>query len=35
MLFEAFKKGEVDVFQEPIANRWAKGYDFPAVTDGG
>jgi peptide/nickel transport system substrate-binding protein len=32
--FEAFKKGEADVRIESDPTRWAKGYDFPAVTDG-
>jgi peptide/nickel transport system substrate-binding protein len=33
-LFEAFKKGLVDVHLENNANRWLTGYDFPAVTEG-
>lgn len=33
-MFEAFKKGLVDVFIEENAGRWARQYDFPAVTDG-
>lgn len=33
-LFEAFKKGVVDIQIESVASRWATGYDFPAVTDG-
>lgn len=33
-LFEAFKKGLVDVIRENDPTRWATGYDFPAVADG-
>jgi peptide/nickel transport system substrate-binding protein len=33
-LFEAFKKGLVDVHIEGDSNRWAKDYGFPAVADG-
>lgn len=33
-LFEAFKKGLVDVFVENDPGRWAAGYDFPAVQKG-
>lgn len=33
-LFEAFKKGLVDVHIEGDSNRWAKDYGFPAVVDG-
>jgi len=33
-LFEAFKKGDIDVFPESNANRWRTGYDFPAVSEG-
>ncbi|MEM6763157.1 MAG: extracellular solute-binding protein, partial [Pseudomonadota bacterium] len=33
-MFEAFKIGELDVFMESDASRWAKGYDFPALRDG-
>jgi peptide/nickel transport system substrate-binding protein len=33
-MFEAFKKGVVDVQLEADPGRWATGYDFPAVTDG-
>nr|WP_246301256.1 extracellular solute-binding protein [Rhizobium rhizolycopersici] len=33
-LFEAFKKGSVDIFQEGNPTKWARGYDFPAVTSG-
>lgn len=33
-LFEAFKKGVVDIHVENSAARWATGYDFPAVADG-
>lgn len=33
-LFEAFKKGLVDIAIEGDPARWAQGYDFPAVNDG-
>jgi len=33
-LFEAFKKGDIDVFVENNANRWRNGYNFPAVKRG-
>lgn len=33
-LFEAFKAGEIDVITEEDSARWARGYDFPAATDG-
>lgn len=33
-MFEAFKKGIVDVFIETSTSRWANDYDFPAVTSG-
>lgn len=33
-LFEAFKKGLVDVFVENDPGRWATGYDFPAAQKG-
>lgn len=33
-LFEAFKKGDVDVYQEGNPTKWARGYDFPAVASG-
>ncbi|HXV30265.1 MAG TPA: extracellular solute-binding protein [Sinorhizobium sp.] len=33
-LFEAFKKGEVDVYPEGSATKWARAYDFPAVSSG-
>jgi len=33
-LFEAFKKGEIDVFIENSANRWRTGYNFPALEQG-
>ncbi len=33
-LFEAFKKGEIDIFQEGNPTKWARGYDFPAVQSG-
>ena len=33
-MFEAFKKGLVDVFIEENSGRWTKDYDFPAVGRG-
>ena len=33
-MFEAFKKGLVDVMIEENSGRWASDYDFPAVTRG-
>ncbi|MDJ0929835.1 extracellular solute-binding protein [Breoghania sp.] len=33
-LFEAFKKGLIDLIVESDPKRWAQGYDFPAVKDG-
>lgn len=33
-LFEAFKKGEVDVYPEGSATKWARAYDFPAAQSG-
>lgn len=33
-LFEAFKKGLVDVLPETSPTRWLTGYDFPAVASG-
>ena len=33
-LFEAFKKGLVDVFIEENSGRWTNDYDFPAVASG-
>lgn len=33
-MFEAFKKGLVDVFVDRDPMRWQSEYDFPAVTDG-
>jgi peptide/nickel transport system substrate-binding protein len=33
-MFEAFKKGLVDVFLEENSGRWSSQYDFPAVTRG-
>jgi len=33
-LFEAFKKGVLDIFTEDQPNRWRLGYDFPAVRQG-
>ncbi|MCO6186051.1 extracellular solute-binding protein [Rhizobium sp. L1K21] len=33
-LFEAFKKGEVDVYLEGNPGKWAEAYNFPAATSG-
>ncbi|HLP69667.1 MAG TPA: extracellular solute-binding protein [Rhizobium sp.] len=33
-LFEAFKKGDVDVYPDGDANHWDRAYDFPAVRKG-
>jgi len=33
-LFEAFKKGDIDVFVENNANRWRTAYNFPALGQG-
>jgi peptide/nickel transport system substrate-binding protein len=33
-LFEAFKKGAVDVYPEGSPTHWARAYDFPAVQNG-
>ena len=33
-LFEAFKKGEVDIYQEGSPTKWRSSYDFPAVGSG-
>lgn len=33
-LFEAFKKGEIDLYQEGNPTKWARGYDFPAAVSG-
>ena len=33
-LFEAFKKGEVDIYQEGSPTKWRRSYDFPAVASG-
>ncbi len=33
-LFEAFKTGALDVFEDTEPSRWATGYDIPAVRDG-
>lgn len=33
-MFEAFKTGEIDLYLEGNASRWASAYDFPAVADG-
>jgi peptide/nickel transport system substrate-binding protein len=34
VLFQAFTAGELSVYRELDATRWAKGYTFPAVTSG-
>lgn len=33
-MFEAFKKGLIDIFPEGDPGRWSTGYGFPAVEDG-
>ncbi|WP_437351042.1 extracellular solute-binding protein [Neorhizobium petrolearium] len=33
-LFEAFKKGEIDIYLEGSPTHWARAYDFPAVRNG-
>jgi peptide/nickel transport system substrate-binding protein len=33
-MFEAFKTGQLGIWPEEDPQRWANGYDFPAVTDG-
>ncbi|HTO30971.1 MAG TPA: extracellular solute-binding protein [Pararhizobium sp.] len=33
-LFEAFKKGEVDIYPEGSPTKWARSYNFPAVQSG-
>ena len=33
-LFEAFKKGEIDIYQEGSPTKWRRSYDFPAVVSG-
>ncbi len=33
-LFEAFKKGEIDIYPEGSPTKWARSYDFPAVQSG-
>lgn len=33
-LFESFKKGDIDVFQEGNPTKWTRGYNFPAVNSG-
>ena len=33
-LFEAFKKGEVDVYPDGSPTHWSRAYDFPAVQSG-
>ncbi|MEO1292242.1 MAG: extracellular solute-binding protein [Pseudomonadota bacterium] len=32
--FEAFKKGEIDYWDENSASRWAKRFEFPAINSG-
>lgn len=34
VMFEAFKAGELTVYRERNAEKWASAYDFPAVRDG-
>ena len=34
VVFEAFKGGEIDVWRETNAAKWARDYDFPAVASG-
>ncbi|MDO9415443.1 MAG: extracellular solute-binding protein [Pararhizobium sp.] len=33
-LFEAFKKGDVDIYSEGSPTKWSRGYDFPAIKSG-
>lgn len=33
-LFEAFKKGEIDVYPDGDSGHWERAYDFPAVSKG-
>ncbi len=33
-LFEAFKKGDVDIYPDGSPGHWQQAYDFPAVTSG-
>ncbi len=33
-LFEAFKKGEIDLYQEGSPTKWVRNYDFPAIASG-
>jgi len=33
-LFEAFKKGDIDVYPEGDSSHWARAYDFPAASNG-
>jgi peptide/nickel transport system substrate-binding protein len=33
-LFEAFKKGEIDIYREGSPKAWSRAYDFPAVRSG-
>ncbi|KPF43889.1 extracellular solute-binding protein [Rhizobium sp. AAP43] len=33
-LFEAFKKGSIDIYPEGDATHWQRAYDFPAATKG-
>ena len=35
VMFEAFRAGALTSFREASAARWAQGYDFPAVANGG
>lgn len=34
ILFEAFKKGDIDIYPEGDSSHWARAYDFPAATNG-
>lgn len=34
IVFEAFKAGEIDLYREWNAAKWASQYDFPAINDG-
>ena len=34
VVFEAFKGGELDTYRETNSAKWARDYDFPAVTSG-
>ncbi len=33
-LFEAFKKGEIDIYPDGDSNHWQRAYDFPAAQNG-